>query len=162
MAAIPGQLDAQIGNSSRRAQDRRKLRLKAQGNIASDQASVTVLDISTSGLLLKTDEELGVGETIEIYLPGANEVSAIVRWSRHGLFGCQFIAPVSDAFVSAALLRSPPMPAVPGLISGPDLDNLDEDGNGLEGKLSGRARIYLLLALMVGSWAVIAGVLLAF
>lgn len=158
MAAIPGQLDASTADGTRRSAPRRTLHLQAQ-ETASTQTSVLILDISTTGLLLQTSGDLAVDETIELELPGAPTVSATVKWSRGGLYGCQFAEPVSDAFVSAALLRSPPRPPIPGLVSGPDPEAIEAHGRDSVGKLSGAARIGWIVGLTVLSWILIAALL---
>lgn len=158
MAAIPGQLDIETAGESRRSVARRTLHLHAQ-ETSSAQADVIVLDISNAGLLLQTGGELRVDETIELALPGAASVSAIVKWAKGGLYGCQFLQPVSDAFVAAALLRSPPRPSIPGLLSGPDPEAIAAHAQTSIGKWSGTARIALLGGLTLASWAAIGAVL---
>lgn len=155
MAAIPGQLDARVADSSRRSEVRRKVHLEARGTTGSDQTSLVVLDISTTGLLLQTTGDLGVGDMIELQLPDLPGVNAVVKWSSSGLFGCEFPVPASSAFVSAALLRSPPQPPIPGLLSGPDLDGLYAEDRSQVGKLPGVVRVSLLFGLVLASWAAI-------
>lgn len=109
MTAVRAQLDQETHRSSRRTTTRRKLRLEAPGSIASE-GGVLILDISTTGLLIKTSGDLVVGETVEFDLPEASATRAVVKWSSGQLFGCQFRAPVSVATVGAALLRAPSTP----------------------------------------------------
>ncbi len=126
----------------------------------SERTGVIVLDISTAGLLLQTGGELGVDETIELELPGSPAVSAIVKWAKGGLFGCAFVEPVSDAFVSAALLRSSPRPPIPGLVSGPDPEAIALAASDSLGKLSGAARLGLLVGVTSVFWIAIGLLLL--
>jgi hypothetical protein len=159
MAAIPGQLDAPLAGASRRGRPRRTLHLRAQETASLGGAEVIILDISTTGLLLQTSGELSADETIALELPGAAPVSATVKWSSGQYHGCEFAAPVSDAFVSAALLRSPPEPAA----AMPKLDPaaLNARDEPRTGRLSGRARVAIVAGLTVLCWSAIAGIVLA-
>lgn len=107
MTAVRALLDAKTLNSSRRASRRRKLRLQAQGSVASGAADVLILDISTTGLLLETAADLIKGETIELDFPEAIGTPAVVKWASGNLFGCEFRKPISNASVSRVLLRAP-------------------------------------------------------
>ena len=49
-----------------------------------------IVNISASGLMARTDEELTVGEPFRVRLPVIGEVGAHVRWSLGGRIGCQF------------------------------------------------------------------------
>lgn len=69
--------------------------------------AVVILDLSASGLMLETTTPLHVGDTIEVELPRATPQLARVIWARETYFGCEFAEPVSQAVISAALLRSP-------------------------------------------------------
>lgn len=104
--AIPAELEnAQIGGRDR--EPRRKLHLRAVGTTASgNTTAVLVQNISTTGLLLQGELALSIGETIEIELPHAGMIRATTIWKSENLFGCQFVAPVSQAALSAAQLRS--------------------------------------------------------
>jgi transcriptional regulator with XRE-family HTH domain len=85
---------------------RRTLLLEALGATAGgDTASVTVQNISQTGLLLESETELAVGETIEFDLPEVEVVEARVVWASGRLAGCQFIRPLTTAALSAAQLR---------------------------------------------------------
>jgi hypothetical protein len=125
MTAVRGQFEPQTRGSERRADDRRKLRLEAYGSTAAGRTDVLLLDVSTTGILLQTGADLRQGETIELELPGERGAQAVVKWSSGNLFGCEFLQPVSDAMVSAALLRSPHL--LPGSQS-PATDTIATDG----------------------------------
>lgn len=86
---------------------RRKLSLEAKSARASGEAaSVSIHDISASGLLLESKVVLAVDERIDIELPNAGITPAKVIWNSGDLFGCQFDIPISSATLSAAQLRS--------------------------------------------------------
>ena len=92
--------------SDQRGSARRTLLLEALGATASgDAASVTVHNISQTGLLLDSDAELAVGDTIELDLPEAEVVEARVVWRSGRFAGCQFLIPLTGAALSAAQLR---------------------------------------------------------
>lgn len=85
---------------------RRTLLLEALGATADgDSTSVTVQNISQTGLLLHSEAELAVGDTIELDLPEAGVVEARVVWTSGPLAGCQFFTPLTHAVLSAAQLR---------------------------------------------------------
>lgn len=116
---------------------RRKLSLKANSARASGEAaSVSIHDISASGLLLESKVALVVDEKIDIDLPHAGVTSAKVIWNSGDLFGCRFDAPISTATLSAAQLSSavhqpiaaaPPKPAIPDESFGVRLHRLRND-----------------------------------
>lgn len=156
MAAVRGQLDPKMSSENRRAADRRKLHLEAQGTTSlSDSTTVLIQDISRTGLLLETSAELSNGETIEIELSGRPGVVAVVKWSSGNFYGCEFTPPVSDAVVSAALLRAPPKP-IPTAGGLGIADPVQEDAD----KLPRVVRVRLLFTLIAASWTIIASLAL--
>jgi hypothetical protein len=68
---------------------------------------VTIHDVSATGLLIETATELAVLDDLEIELPEAGFTPALVVWSSGRFYGCQFKERISQAAISAALLRSP-------------------------------------------------------
>ncbi len=59
------------------------------------QLSVLVVNISASGLMLRSDATVAVGEWIKVWLPGVGETPAAVRWALGGRIGCQFEHPIA-------------------------------------------------------------------
>jgi hypothetical protein len=108
MTAVRALLDHKAASSSRRAAARRKLHLQAHGSTYLGGTDVFVLDLSSTGLLLETTGDLSKGETIELDMPEASGVRAVVKWSSGRLFGCEFTKPISVSAISAALLRASP------------------------------------------------------
>lgn len=105
--AIAAQFEELPGLAGKPREPRRKLRLEAQGALASGTAtSVLVHNISATGLLIESAMPLSIGEQIDVDLPHAGLTSAKVVWTSGRLFGCEFGAPVSSAALSAAELRS--------------------------------------------------------
>ena len=160
MAAIPGQLDAPREKGNRRSSQRRVLHLQAQETSRRGVSDVVILDIANTGLLLQTSGRLSVDETIELELPGGSTVAATVRWASGRLYGCAFAQPVSDAFVSAALLRSPPLPGRPVSEQGPMDLAAEATAQDPVGRLSGRARVAVVIGLALLSWAIVAAPLI--
>jgi hypothetical protein len=106
MAAIHAQLDAKAVDCSRRNAPRFQLHLPAQSVTSSGASNVLILDISTTGVLLRTTHNLKEGETIELDIPEATGARAVVKWSDGQVFGCKFREPISKAAISGALLRA--------------------------------------------------------
>ena len=97
----------------RRLAPRRELHLRLTTLSGQQTASnVTVLDLSSTGLLLQTSMHLAAGETLQINLPHAGFQAAEVVWTSGRFVGCRFTKRISSAAISAAQLRSGPSAAV--------------------------------------------------
>jgi len=98
--------------ADKRLDARRKLSLLASG-LRHDGTGIEVQihNISGTGLLLESDVKLANGDRIEIELPHAGDITAVVIWASGRLFGCQFEGPVSPATLSAVELKSAVGPA---------------------------------------------------
>nr|WP_223181402.1 PilZ domain-containing protein [Sphingopyxis sp. LK2115] len=99
-------------NGDKRQDVRRKLSLLARG-VKHDGTGIAVQihNISGTGLLFESDIQLEPCDRIEIELPHAGGITAVVIWASGRLFGCQFEGPVSSATLSAVELKSAPAPA---------------------------------------------------
>jgi transcriptional regulator with XRE-family HTH domain len=105
--AIVAQLEENAQSVGTPRDRRHKLRLEAQGALASgDAARVLVHNISATGLLLECPLPLAIDERIAVELPHAGPTWARVVWTSGSLFGCQFKTPISAATLSASQLRS--------------------------------------------------------
>lgn len=105
--AISGYFLPSAPDIDNRQDARRKLSLLTRG--AQDDGSgieVEIHNISGTGLLFESDIKLAAGDRIEIELPHAGDISAVVIWASGRLFGCQFEGPVSSATLSAVELKS--------------------------------------------------------
>ena len=90
---------------NRRYAVRRPLRLATiLGDCESD---ATIHDLSVTGMLLETAEEVAVGDLFLVEIPHIGHVPATVVWNSGRFFGCKFDQPISAAAVSGALLRNP-------------------------------------------------------
>lgn len=92
--------------ADRRGWTRRSLSLVS--SLQKTGSDVTIHDVSATGLLMETAAELDVFDALEIELPEAGFTAAVVVWSSGRFYGCQFKNRISQAAISAALLRSPP------------------------------------------------------
>jgi hypothetical protein len=75
-----------------------------------DREEVIIHDISHTGLLLETTALLTERQALDVELPEVGIVQANVVWRSSRFVGCRFATPVSQAAVSAALLRNPIAP----------------------------------------------------
>ncbi len=146
--AILAELHPQRRTSERRVALRRTLQLTVRGETPTgDSAQVLIHDISVTGLLLETSADLLIGETIEVDVPEGGPTSAIVMWNSGRFFGCQFHGRISPAAVSAAALRSP------FETTSDDLGSANAEST--EKQLSPTAKAWILVGLVVATWALI-------
>ena len=87
----------------RRRSVRRTLRL----GVGAAGESVTIRDLSLSGMLLETLTPMLVGARFQVELPQAGAVGAVVTWTSGAFYGCEFDFPIASSVLSAALLQSP-------------------------------------------------------
>ena len=79
---------------------------------APDDARTIVHDLSETGLRLENLNGIDLGETLIVDLPYVGQVEARIVRSDSNINGAEFLTPISKAAVSAALLRSRPIPPV--------------------------------------------------
>lgn len=95
-------------SADQRVSDRRVLRLEAHVATPAGGGGIQVHNLSRSGLLLEGVTGVAPGSEIEVELPGGTSHRAQVVWADETLFGCRFAEPLTQAQLSAALLRSAP------------------------------------------------------
>lgn len=103
---------AQLQPLNESAAERRRtprLLLKLEAQIGNGDAAV-VHDISTEGLLFETEGDLR-GDQIQVHLPDIPPAPARIVWTLGRFYGCEFEQPITNASVSAALLRGEPKAA---------------------------------------------------
>lgn len=165
-------LETRTQRNSRYAH-RRSLRL-AVGLVGSN-AGVLIHDLSLTGLLIETSEQLLPGELLLVEMPERGSIPATVVWSSGRFFGCQFQDSIPPASFSAALLRNPA--AVAGLPRERDESarELDESARELDQygclttapprrahaafeylKYPLRTRVMVTSALAIASWGMVA------
>ena len=104
---IYGHFLPSVPGADKRIDARRKLSLLASGlRHDGTDIEVQIHNISGTGLLLESDVKLAAGDRIDIELPHAGDITAVVIWASGRLFGCRFEGPVSPATLSAVELKS--------------------------------------------------------
>jgi len=104
--------------ADRRHAPRRKLSLNLSLQGTSEE--VTILDLSSTGMLIETGAAIAPFDYLEVALPEAEPAQALVLWNSGRYYGCEFKNRLSQAALSAAQLRGAPLtvadqsPAVPG------------------------------------------------
>ena len=100
--------------SEQRATDRRVLRLEAQAATPAGDGGIQIHNLSRTGMLAESTAALPIGSSIEVEMAGGARQRAEVVWRDADLFGCRFTKPLSQATLSAALLRAKPLtPSAP-------------------------------------------------
>lgn len=124
-------------NGDQRQDERRKLSLLARGKQHDGSGiEVQIHNISGTGLLFECDIKLAACDRIEIELPHAGDITAVVIWASGRLFGCQFEGPVSPATLSAVELKSAVSDPIEGAIAGtptPEGEGASEEAIAPEG-----------------------------
>lgn len=105
---MKAQLDAPLATGKKRGQSRRKLRLATTAVQGDGEATVDVLNISLNGLLVRTSGKLALDEPVMVVLPTQDEHPAHIVWFADDLYGCRFLEPLTQAELSAVMLRSSP------------------------------------------------------
>jgi hypothetical protein len=157
MAAL-AHLESDLPTVSRRRNRRQEMRL-AIGGVKRDgnAIEVTVHDLSVTGLLIESDAALILGDIIYLDVPEAGRIPTEVMWQSGRFCGCQFRREVTNASISAALLKS-------GFTNSPDqvatakvIAELPEAA--VESRSQGR--VSLMLALSALLWALGGGLAMA-
>ena len=88
---------------------RHRLLLELEAKDAGSRSgTVTVYDISNTGLLIETNSSLSIGEMIEVQLPVVGFRTAEIVWTSGNLVGCKFSHALTQGAVSAARLGGRP------------------------------------------------------
>lgn len=156
--------------SEQRATDRRILRLEARAATPAGEGGIEIHNLSRTGMLVGSIAAVELGTAIEVELPGGACHRAEVVWQDAGLFGCRFTKPLSQATLSAALLRASPATLSPQLASSsPEpaaLNRLREHWSSeQEAETLGRSelsltkRLWAIIGLGIAAWVVPTGLL---
>jgi hypothetical protein len=151
--------------SEQRASDRRVLRLEAQAATPSGKNGIQIHNLSRTGMLVGSTADVFVGTEIEVEMPGGARHRAEVVWRDTDLFGCRFIKPLSQATLSAALLRAAPTGPQPAnaalMVDSEALTRLREHREfehevetARELNLPLARRLWLIIGLGLASWVV--------
>lgn len=137
----------------RRDANRRTFKLSFDAADEPGMTPVVILDLSRTGMRIRSTAGLEIGAYLEVALPEAGTVSAkIVRKVREEFedeYGAEFEEPITEGAVSAALLAAP---AAPPPVAEDDASLAVPDE-----KLSYRARLGILIGLSVAAWLVVGG-----
>jgi len=96
-----------------RGAKRRSLSLTAMGQTQGTAVKAIIHNLSETGLLLQTEAALKQDEIFQVGLSDEKLTEARVVWNDGELFGCEFLEPVSQATISAAILRAVPDDSIP-------------------------------------------------
>ena len=69
---------------------------------------VRIINISSLGLMCRTDAQLLIGQRVSIWLPLVKDVAAEVRWAETGRIGVEFRDPIDARIYEAMLELIPP------------------------------------------------------
>jgi len=111
VVAIRANIETEQAGETRR-QPRRTLRLVTDTVSAGVGNSAIIYNLSPGGMLVDCQLELGAGDFITLRLPEAGTVTAKVVWRYGSIAGCEFLQPISQAAMSACILRAEP--EIPG------------------------------------------------
>lgn len=112
MAWIKGQLVDLADSQERRGAKRVRLSLELDAP-GTSQGQVRLLDVALGGMMLHTDHVFAPGDKLDIELPEAGPVEAVIVWRRMTLYGCRFAKPISKGTLAALLLRAEPQSPQP-------------------------------------------------
>lgn len=141
-----------VKSRNRRGAPRRQLSLGVVLPQTGDE--VVIHDLSTTGILIETSADLATFEQLHLDLPELGSTVATVLWNSGHYFGCEFHAPIPQAAISAALLRSSFMAAPPAARPAPVDEELEEPEVADERYPLG-VRLRVILGLSIALWALI-------
>ena len=141
-----------VKNRNRRAASRRTLHLDIR--VGATGETVTIHDLSPTGVLVETAAGLARFDELAMELPEVGKTRATVVWSSGRFFGCQFDDVLPKSAVSAALLRGSFEPRQPAL---PDAapQQLKEDDDAEDDRLTFGVRLRVILGASIALWALI-------
>lgn len=105
---MKGRIEASRTGGDERGEARRKLYLPTHAGQAHGSTPVEVLDLSSSGMLVRTTARLDLDEPLCIVLGDEVERTSTIVWHAGRLYGCRFETPLSPAELGANLLRAHP------------------------------------------------------
>ncbi|MET0372451.1 MAG: PilZ domain-containing protein [Sphingobium sp.] len=76
--------------------------------LAGRTQGVRIINISSLGLMCRSDAVLPVGERLTIWLPVVKDLTADVRWVADGRLGMEFLTPIDPRIYDAMLALIPP------------------------------------------------------
>ena len=100
---VAGQFQSEV-SGNRRYAARRSVRIAT--TLRSPSADAMIHDLSNTGMLLETAEEVSANQLLLVEIPNFRPVTATVVWNSGRFFGCKFDQPIPSAALSGAFLRS--------------------------------------------------------
>jgi PilZ domain len=138
---------------------RHRLLLELEAKDSGTQSgTVTVYDISNTGLLIETNSSLSIGEMIEVQLPLVGFRTAEIIWTSGHLVGCKFADALTQGVVSAARLGgsfSRDMNKEQVEVLAVELEADDYNSDMSEEKLSLGTTLRVILGLAILAWAAV-------
>lgn len=147
----PARLE-RLESRNRRSAPRRQLILGAVLPKTGDRALIH--DLSTTGILIETKADLATFEQIHLDLPEVGATVATVMWNSGQYFGCEFHAPIPQAAISAALLRSPFILTTASATPALEGDEVDE-ADVADDRYPLGVRLRVILGASIALWALI-------
>lgn len=159
--SLPAQISPLRTAENRRYSSRRSLRLNSV--LSESGVEIVVHDISATGMLIETSQELSTGETLILDLPERGATPATVAWNSGQYFGCQFELSIPAATISAALLRSSTLATTAPIGSGPDVfslnslmgETVEDEATDKDDRYSLRTRGLVIVAVCALSWTLV-------
>lgn len=87
-------------------QARRAARFELAQKVHGPGTRTLILNLSETGLLIKSDARLKLGDTVHVSLPNVGETAAEVVRVNGDEYGCRLYIPISSATVSATALAA--------------------------------------------------------
>lgn len=107
-------------SSEVRAEPREEVHFRTRAT-RSERRSIPVLvvNVSASGLMIRCEADLVIGEMITVQLPAVGQVQARVRWALGGRAGCQLDRAIPPALYQSMLATMRGSEGPPIVIPGP-------------------------------------------
>ncbi|EXS68911.1 PilZ domain-containing protein [Sphingobium sp. Ant17] len=70
--------------------------------------SVRIINLSSLGLMCRSDGGLPVGERITVWLPLVQDIAADIRWVEDGRMGVEFLEPIKPLLYDGLMGLIPP------------------------------------------------------
>jgi transcriptional regulator with XRE-family HTH domain len=107
--AVKAQINARSRTGYLHGEPTRKLSLEGTAtSFKGDRESVTVTNLTRTGMLLETTAPLSAGEPLQILLPEGTSCTASVVWANETIFACEFDRALTIATIRKIQLQSPP------------------------------------------------------
>ncbi len=87
----------QAETTERRAAERHNVHIRSLiMDVTLQDENITIVNISTQGLLASGEGKFQVGALVSIDIPDLGRTKAEIRWAGNGLLGCAFSDPIDE------------------------------------------------------------------